>query len=76
MPTTKNITYVEQSAASKPLTLHPGDISPEVMREFEDSCKGYFNMKEIEPDHQVRKITVIGSPAIMITSNSYCSETS
>jgi hypothetical protein len=56
MPYNKNTTYVEQSAVSKLPILHPGDISPEVMREFEDSCMGYFDAKEVEPDRQVQKV--------------------
>lgn len=52
----KNIAYVEQETASKPPTLHAGDITPEVMREFEEACHGYFETKEIEDRKQVRKI--------------------
>jgi hypothetical protein len=48
--------YVEQDSASRPLTLHAGDISPVVMREFEEACIGYFESKEVEDDKQVKKI--------------------
>jgi hypothetical protein len=53
---TKNVAYVEQDSSLKPPILHPGDISPAVMREFEDDCLGYFENKEIAADKQVRKI--------------------
>jgi hypothetical protein len=52
----KNAAYVEQESSSKQPILHPGDITPAVMREFEDSCMGYFENKEIADDKQVRKI--------------------
>jgi hypothetical protein len=52
----KNTVYVDQDSPAKPPVLHPGDITPAVMREFEDSCIGYFENKEIEADKQVRKI--------------------
>jgi hypothetical protein len=54
--TPKNVAHVEQLSSSKPPILHPGDISPEVMREFQDCCLGYFDMKEIAANKQVRKI--------------------
>jgi hypothetical protein len=57
MPSTaKNVAHVEQDSSSKPPTLHSGDISPSVMREFEECCRGYFENKEIDDDKQVRKI--------------------
>jgi hypothetical protein len=52
----RNVAYVEQESAAKPPTLHPGDITPAVMREFEDTCLGYFENKEIPSDKQVRKV--------------------
>jgi hypothetical protein len=48
--------YVEQDSAAKLPTLHAGDVSPSVMRDFEEACIGYFEMKEIADDKQVRKI--------------------
>jgi hypothetical protein len=33
-----------------------GDISPAVMREFEEACIGYFESKEVNKDKQVRRI--------------------
>jgi hypothetical protein len=35
-----------------------GDITPVVMREFEDACIGYFKNKEIPDDKKVHKILV------------------
>jgi hypothetical protein len=60
-PHAKNVAYVEQDIPSKPPVLHPGDITLEVMREFEDGCVGYFETKEIAEDKQVRKI-LLGLP--------------
>jgi len=48
--------YVDQESASRPPTLHAGDISLAVMREFEEACIGYFESKEVDEDKQVRKI--------------------
>jgi hypothetical protein len=56
MSTNKGMAYVEQSAPSKPPILYPGDVSPEILLEFEIGCIGYFDTKEIAPDRQVRKI--------------------
>jgi hypothetical protein len=55
MPPAKNVAYVEQIASSKVPILHPGDISPELMREFKNGCLDFFDSKEV-PDKQVRKI--------------------
>jgi hypothetical protein len=55
MANTKHV-YVEQDSVAKPPTLHAGDISPAVMRDFEEACVGYFETKEIEEEKQVRKI--------------------
>jgi hypothetical protein len=52
----RNAAHIEQASSSKPPILHPGDISPEVMQEFQDCCIGYFDTREIAPDKQVRKI--------------------
>ena len=38
--------------------LFSGDITPKVMREFKDTCLGYFENKEFAADKQVRKILV------------------
>jgi hypothetical protein len=35
--------------------LTVGNLSPMVMKEFEDACIGYFDHKEIADDKQVRK---------------------
>jgi hypothetical protein len=52
----KNVAYVDQDSSSKPPVLHAGDVTPAVMREFEEGCIGYFENKEIEEGKQVRKI--------------------
>jgi hypothetical protein len=52
----KNTAYIKQDSSSKPPVLHPGDITPFVMHEFEDGCVGYFETKEIPEDKRVRKI--------------------
>ncbi|GBE81440.1 hypothetical protein SCP_0311690 [Sparassis crispa] len=36
--------------------LHPGNISPTVMCEYEHACRNYFEHKEISDDKHVRKI--------------------
>jgi hypothetical protein len=54
--TNTKMAYVEQDSASRPPTLHTGDITPAIMREFEDACVGYFESKEIDKDKQVKKI--------------------
>jgi hypothetical protein len=56
MPITKNRAYVEQDAASRPLTLHAGDITLAVMCDFEEACIGFFESKDIEDKKQVKKI--------------------
>lgn len=53
MPNPRNTASVEQDSMSKPPVLLPGDISPEVMREWEDGCVGYFEHKEIAAEKQV-----------------------
>jgi hypothetical protein len=52
----RNLARVEQDSSARPPTLLAGDISPAVMREFKDSCIGYFENKDIDNDKQVRKI--------------------
>ncbi|KIM86037.1 hypothetical protein PILCRDRAFT_5110 [Piloderma croceum F 1598] len=47
---------VEQSSPSKVPILSAGDISPAVMRQFEDSCRNYFIHKKIIADDQVSLI--------------------
>jgi len=47
---------VDQDAPSKAPMLLPGNMTPRIMREFEDACLGYFENKEIALDKQVRKI--------------------
>jgi len=50
---------VEQSSPSKVPILHPGAISPAIMRTFEHRCRNYFIHKKIPADDQVSLI--IGS---------------
>jgi hypothetical protein len=57
MPVSSNTTSVEQGSLSKVPILHAGDITPTVMREFEDACVSYFNHKNIAKDKQVRMIS-------------------
>lgn len=52
----KNRAFVEQDSTSRPPILHPGDITPAVMCDFENACLGYFETKEIPHDKQVRKV--------------------
>jgi hypothetical protein len=47
---------VEQDAPSKVPILLPGDITPSVMRMYENACNGYFNTKDIPEDKQVHRI--------------------
>jgi hypothetical protein len=56
MPLNKNSAHVEQAAPSKPPVLHPSEITPQILREFEDACLGYFDSKEIKPEVQVRRV--------------------
>jgi hypothetical protein len=51
-----NLASVEQSSPSKVPILHPGDITPMVMREYEDACARYFDHKNIAEDQQVRMV--------------------
>jgi hypothetical protein len=51
-----NIARVEQDSASKAPILLAGDITPVVMREFEEGCVGYFETKEVEEEKMVWKI--------------------
>jgi hypothetical protein len=52
----KNLAVVEQDLSARPPTLTAGDITPAVMRDFEDSCVGYFDNKDIKDVKQVKKI--------------------
>jgi hypothetical protein len=57
MPVSSNTASVEQGSPSKVPILHAGDITPTVMREFEDACVSYFDHKNIAEDRQVRMIS-------------------
>jgi hypothetical protein len=57
MPSAKTpMATVEQSSPSKVPILHPGDISPSIMRTFEHGCRNYFIHKKIPADDQVSLI--------------------
>jgi hypothetical protein len=51
----KKVACVDQESSARPLTL-VGDISPAVMRDFEDCCVSYFENKDIADNKQVHKI--------------------
>jgi hypothetical protein len=48
--------HVDQDSPSKLPILHPGNLTPTIMRKFEDCCIGYFEQKDIEGMNQVKKI--------------------
>jgi hypothetical protein len=56
MASQSKMAIVDQDAPSKVPILSAGEITPAVMREFEDACIGYFENKDIDEDKQVRKI--------------------
>jgi hypothetical protein len=47
---------VEQDASSKVPILLPGDLNASVIREYVESCKGYFDNKDIAAEKQVCRI--------------------
>lgn len=47
---------VEQDSPNKVPVLLQGDLTPSMMRQYENTCLGFFEGKEIAPDKQVRKI--------------------
>ncbi|KAL6299292.1 hypothetical protein BKA93DRAFT_753563 [Sparassis latifolia] len=53
-----NAASIDHLAPTKVPILLPGDITPDVMREYEHACLGYFDHKSIEDNVQVRKIIV------------------
>jgi hypothetical protein len=57
MPVFSNTTSVEQGSPLKVPILHVEDITPTVMREFEDACISYFDHQNIAEDKQVRMIS-------------------
>jgi hypothetical protein len=50
------LAIVEQSSPSKVPVLTAGDISPAVMRQYENACKNYFVHKKVAGDDQVPMI--------------------
>ncbi|KIM85721.1 hypothetical protein PILCRDRAFT_5379 [Piloderma croceum F 1598] len=46
----------QKDAPTKVPILNAGDITPDVMREYEDDCINFFDAKEIPTDKQVQKI--------------------
>jgi hypothetical protein len=47
---------VEQEIPSKNPVLLKGDLTPNVMHEYEQACLSYFNTRDVKPNKQVRKI--------------------
>lgn len=47
---------VDQPAFTKPPFLTPGDITPEVLRNWEIGCRQYFKHKSIPAEEQVGKV--------------------
>jgi len=47
---------VEQSAANKPPKLSPGELTPEVARDWKNACSTYFMHKGIGAEDQVKMI--------------------
>src|ERR1700683_4707479 len=55
-PCNSKPTTIEQDAPSKVPILLPGDLNASIMHNYIESCKGYFNNKEITPEKQVCRI--------------------
>ena len=51
-----NLATVDWDAPAKVPILNVGDITLDVMREYEDDCINFFDAKEIPADKQVQKI--------------------
>jgi hypothetical protein len=56
MSGTSKMASVEQDSPSRPPVLTKGDLTPAVMRSFEQACFGYFENKDIADDKKVKKI--------------------
>lgn len=50
------IARVEQAAPSKPPALSAGQITPEVLRAWENGCTQFFLHKEVKDDKKVKKV--------------------
>lgn len=50
------IAKVEQAAPSKPPTLSAGQITPEILRAWENGCTQFFLHKEVKDDEKVKKV--------------------
>jgi hypothetical protein len=56
MSSQSRFAVVIQDSPSKVPLLQPGDITPAVMRAYEQACYGYFDTKDIVEDKQVQKV--------------------
>ena len=56
MPSQLKYAVLEQDSPNKVPVLLQGDLTPSVMRQYENACMGFFEGKEIVSDKQVRKI--------------------
>jgi len=54
--TDPNITQVEQHDQTKPPVLTVGKVTPQVLRDWEDACLGYYFHKGVADDRQVRSV--------------------
>ncbi|KAG2142353.1 hypothetical protein DEU56DRAFT_733934, partial [Suillus clintonianus] len=48
---------VDQSAPNKPPRLTPGELTPEVARDWDNACQTYFLHKDIQATNQVKMIS-------------------
>jgi hypothetical protein len=55
-PRNTGFATVEQDAPSKVPILLPGDLNASVIREYVESCKGYFDNKDVAAEKQVHRI--------------------
>ena len=56
MPCTYEVAHFEQPSLTKPPTLSPGKISPEILHLWVHSCQGYFQIKSVEGGEEVHMV--------------------
>jgi hypothetical protein len=56
MVSASKLASVEHKSPSHVPVLLTGDVTPEILREYENACIGYFETKDIEDGNKVRKI--------------------
>jgi hypothetical protein len=56
MPSQSKFASIEQDAPSKVPMLLPKDITPTVMCMYKNTCRGYFDTKDVAKDKQVHRI--------------------